>query len=100
MTATAYVLCNGFQHTYLHFIGDILVHAGHCGRTAEGTVRRHMNALLIAPLQQSIVFPVRMHLNLQPSDAHTSAASSCLSMLYLSYFTCHTQFCWPLCSLK
>ena len=66
----------GFPCAYLHFIGDILFHACHGGRAAQGTIRRHMNALLVAPLQHSVIPPVCMHLNLQPS--HTEHISKIL----------------------
>ena len=85
MTGIAYVLCSDVQHTYLHFIGNILFHACHGGRTAEGTIRRHMDALLITPFQQSVILPVRMHLNLQSSHAHTMTQSSC------PFFSCHAS---------
>jgi hypothetical protein len=48
----------------LHEVGDILAHSLHCLRAAERAVGRHVNALLVAPFQHSVIPPVCMHLNL------------------------------------
>ena len=52
----------------LHEVGDILAHPLHCLGAAERGVGRHMDALLVAPFQQSIIPPVCMHLNLNTPE--------------------------------
>ena len=52
----------------LHEVGDILAHPLHCLGAAEWAIGRHVNALLVAPFQQSVISPVCMHLNLNTPE--------------------------------
>lgn len=51
--------------TYLQQVEMVLVHASCHARTAQGSICRHVNVLLLAPLKHSVIPPVGMHLHLE-----------------------------------